>query len=279
MNTKPLYTIVRNILILLAPIFLVLPMQAKAQDLVVYFLKGEVIYQPSNAEKRGLERGDALSANDRIKLEEESSVALTDESGKHIVIDKKGSYKYSELKKLLDKDGSDITSKYFAYVWKKINKKKVKDPDLMSQNVVGGVSRSDDAYMMYPPNGASMVQPIIQFKWEELPKSAYFIITDMDNNVLLKIRSDETGLELFPFESGLKQGESYRWIVSIKSNTENQVLYEFYLPDQEWKEEYESEKESFLKEISSIETGYFQDELLKEFDESWGIYQYKEISE
>jgi hypothetical protein len=238
---------------------------------VTFFSSGDVQLF-SDGTSSEIEMGTEIGPNDYVKLEKESKVVLVTELGQNIVIEDKGKYDYGDMTRILQTGEGNITNAYFSYVWKKFNYQKEKDPDKMPMSVIGGVRRAEDTWMLWPLNGSSIDGATIVFEWEESAPEYFFQIIDEEDNVVLKILTKETSLELFPFESGFEDGKSYSWLVSPTSSIGNLDKYSFMIPDKAWWDTYKKEKEELETQLreqtSDAET---IKAALVLFDESKGI--------
>ncbi len=257
-------------------ILLLSPVLVKSQDIACYFVKGEITLEGGNGNTRKLIKNDILDKHEKVILHENATLTIINAEGKFYSISKEGNYTYQQLVKKIEATDADISGKYFAYVWKKINTHKEHDPDKLAMNVVGGVSRAESLAMQEPFNSSVVVNTPVHFIWEELPENGHFFLLDSAFNTLLKMRIESTGFTIFPKESGLKEG-TYYWTVSVNSKmpTTKNACFQFTIPDQTWIEQYSKEKRALINTISSFSNHEEERELLEEFDLDKGVYTYQ----
>ena len=252
-------------------IFSMIILDAYSQDnaFISFYSKGDVMLNSEKGEQL-LEEGMFIHPGDFLQLPNDCKVILVTESGHNIVMQKKGKYSYQDI--LKKDESSSITSAYFSYVWKKFSKHESKDPDKTPMGVVGGVKRSDDTWMTWPYDGATIEGATIAFEWGDVAPLYYFMILNENEETILKLQTESTSIKIYPIESGLRTDHEYSWIVSNTSSISNKVKNRFFIPGTDWWNEYENQKKVLIKQLEIMDDAIKRKNALELFNESKGIF-------
>jgi len=198
---------------------------------------------------RTVTKGSIIDFTSKLTLHRDDSVLIINEEGNLIKVDDERTYTYNDLYYIApEKDDSNFTKKYFAYVWNQFtNNRKIRTKG-------GVVYRVDNNSLMIEPSDSVKIYfPEIKFVWKKddaVDKTYYFILKNLKTNHITKIGTRNDELRLFVDNVILKRGTNYEWAVS---ETKYPDLYEVTFYNFELLDNEQFKSLSF--EISSITTG------------------------
>jgi len=211
--------------------FLIFFSHVLAQGFFVFDASGPAFVKYDKTEKQ-LARKNVIEKSQVLVVKENASVILFRQSdGVPLTVKTAGHYNFSKLMQLADESKPNVTSYFLEYCKEEI----LKGHDYEINKGQGVVSRGrdDDNPMLLPPDSSLIIEQSITFLWQKFPKTrpVFFIITDDENNEIIKLSVADTSLILYPFSSGLKAGKNYYWMITQKEfNLNDAVKYSFKIP-------------------------------------------------
>lgn len=244
-------------------------LQISAQDsLCVFKVNGSVISKTINTIKQ-LTKGDYLNNSSKVTMGPEAYILAIDKQGHAYTLNKKGSYKFSQiLENRKNDEKSSLTSKYFKIVWNEILNKSPQ------KTIVGGVFRGKDI-LLFPRDGIKVVRSKLHFEWKSVNNnSSYFLfIRNLETDELLKISTNGTELTFYDDQHFLKNNVDFEWTVSVDAfpKLKNLPFKKFHLiSDEEYRSWLLTQSEIIL-ELKSL--GMIEKDIVNALSETYGIYK------
>ena len=234
---------------------IVLPLLSIAQLPIYYteLVKGDVGVYHDNTSGPVKPRS-LIYLNDIIRIKDDrSEITLVNNRAEYVVLNKKGNYKVSDLKKMNEKT-IGVTTKYFHLVWKELLQP---HKDYTKYNVTnmgswGGVTRGNCSLGHFPFPDMILTNQIIIFKWDSIFNTDGYQFTIKDATktdvMRLSVRDNQISVDMSLLSS--KNGEFY-WNVNRETTPCKS------LPDYKFtvvtKDEYQAMADQALSSI--VKTG------------------------
>jgi hypothetical protein len=191
-----------------------------AAQYVVYHVSGEVLRQEKGRPQQ-LAWHSQLGPSQGIVLRPGAQVILLNQQGQQLAYTKPGLTTAEQLRQAFQASQVGPTQAYFAYVWKNA----YGHPVTLNQQAnapIGGVSRGDVPTLLAPADSAVLDQPMATFHWSSTESPFLVTVSDSTGNVLLRLTTDATSLELSLSSSRLVPNTIYYWsVTSVSEPVEN----------------------------------------------------------
>ncbi|MCS7153202.1 MAG: hypothetical protein N2253_00060 [Bacteroidia bacterium] len=188
-----------------------------AQNITVLATRGDVQVEQAGGNWVKATAGMKLSEQQKIRLGQQSYVALVFPGNKARELRQAGTYVLAQL--LAQKTSSDdnpYASKYTGYV---LNQAVASGAGRASGKTLGAVTRSTMAPMPRTPIQSSFYAEKVQLNWDRVPGSEGYIVQILDESgqVILsrEVSAEQTAVEL-NLEGKVKAGPCYYWRVSTR---------------------------------------------------------------
>ena len=147
----------------------------QAQDIVVYFAKGNVMLVDGNSKLKA-KPNTVLKSTTIVEIGNESMVVLMQQE-KAIVIKEAGKQSFEEIEKLFSATKKSVSDKYIAYLWKTAQEQENSNDDLGDGKlgVTGMVSRGEGG-IIAPPDSSIVISKSFSIQVEEamVPGTLFF---------------------------------------------------------------------------------------------------------
>lgn len=188
-----------------------------AQNVTVLAVRGDVQAEQAGGSWIKVTAGMKLSDQQKVRLGQQSYVALVFPGNKARELRQPGTYILNQL--LAQKPASDdnpYASKYTGYV---LNQAVASGAGRASGRTLGAVTRSTMAPLPRTPIQSAFFADRVQFNWDRVPGSEGYIVQVLDDAgqviVSREVPAEQTTVEL-NLEGKVKPGVCYYWHVSTR---------------------------------------------------------------
>jgi hypothetical protein len=203
---------------LFAALILLFSLSVSAQEVLVYFTKGEASVLRENKKQRANE-GMEIDEKSTLLIEEGAMVVLMQKE-RAIVLKDEGEYSFTQISKQFAETKRSVSDRYIAYIWKQAHAedKDFEDSGDGNMSVTGMVSRGEGG-ILSPDDSVIVVNQafVLEFVPEVIP--GYLYIYE-GKKPILNTALDSAVLEL-KFGGIFEQGKWY----GIAANVNNQSPY------------------------------------------------------
>ncbi len=229
--------------------FLSITLSAQNKGFYTFDIKGKV-YLKEKATEKPVVRKQILSASDIIIIKENSSAVLFREiDGVPVTLKNEGQYNYKKLMELADAAKPNVTVYFLDFCKTEI----IKSHDKGINKGTGVVSRGNGALpMLMPPDSSLIIDMAVTFIWQQFGNKTdyYFLITDSLDNPLVKIKTMDTLITVYPYSCRFEEGRTYKWIVSSRINPATEdIRYTFKFSSTVQNRAFVSKLDEFKKSL------------------------------
>ncbi|AFU68183.1 hypothetical protein P700755_001246 [Psychroflexus torquis ATCC 700755] len=221
-----------------------------AQDsLCVFKTKGIVLIESINI-KKSLIKGDFIKPKSNLSVLPNSEISVIDANGHIYFINKAGDYSFNELYKYeKTKQGSNLTSDYFKYIWSELLDKG------SNKAIIAGVYRGG-ILMKFPRDSSKIYNSKITLKWDlvENEKLYYVFLKNIATNEILKIESNGSRVSLYKNQHIFSEGTQFDWAVSTSEfpNVKNLYFFNFTLIDKNTYADLKLNYKNLIKDLENL---------------------------
>ncbi len=178
-------------LLFIITVFLFLQQISKAAETkYLFYSVNKEVYRVNGNKKEKAIRGMFLTVEQSIIISPLSEIMLVQNDGKSMLLEKPGTYTYSQIKKIFGSAKSGGMSKFFSYVFEKFL---AGDDDGDKQKVSAAVFRGRNV-MTNPDDSSFIFSSAILFKWNPEQKNIPYKLKIWCNGILfdtvIKNKSD-----------------------------------------------------------------------------------------
>lgn len=177
------------------------------KDLLIFSVNGDVSI---NRGRESIQKiiGQTLQKTDLLKISN-GSVTIINMENKRIVVSKSGTYTCDELEKMMQEAETSLTNRYFALVWKKMNKHEE------AVNRSGGIIRGEKEELL-PLDSTVVLSDTICFYMKNEAMQAYKLVIKDEKYRVLKELSLKDSIFTMPV-SAINAGKTgtYFWEIEI----------------------------------------------------------------
>jgi len=217
---------------------------AQEHKYTVYFDSGSgtLVYKET---VKDLTEGMVVYDGQVIKLKENHYVLIFSEDGTPVLLDKKGTYSYEDIRNKEKLAKQSLTASFFKYLWENI----VKSKSVELNNAQGGVYRAD-ILMKIPPDSCLVLNDTVTLKWNTLSatQSVYILFFNSKGDKIYSYKTIGSSFLINRGSNIIFSEPDIKWLVSLSPDPDkNSVKYLFTFASDEQKEILTADLQKFKK--------------------------------